>query len=224
MNCEVIDADGHVFEDYADIRSFYEGPLSGRIGSGRLLPDDHFHIWTDAPPQQAQGPRVIGTADEWLDFLDKTGVSETVIFPSGGLAIGMVVNVEYSVAYCQAYNNWLHARYLTQSPKLHAAGLLPIADVQESVAELQRGHSKLGMNVFMLPSTGQALGKHLGDRMYWPLYAEAERLDCVLAVHGGKHHGFGSLDSFSVYYPVHGLGHAFGPDPGDQAVAVDAHR
>lgn len=44
MNVEVIDADGHVFEDNADIANYYSGPLKDRIGAGRLVPDTHFQV------------------------------------------------------------------------------------------------------------------------------------------------------------------------------------
>jgi uncharacterized protein len=204
---EVIDADGHLSEDYADILNFYSGPLKGKIGGGPLMPRDHLHVTTDSPDELAVSLK--GTPDEWIEFLDKSGVQQTVIYPSGGLSIGMVVNVEYAVAYCQAYNSWLHARYLTRDERLHTAGLVPIADVDESVAELRRANTELGINVFMLPSNGQAVGKHLGDRMYWPLYAEAERLGCVLSVHGGRHH-FDYVETYSTYYPVHAMGHPLG--------------
>lgn len=211
MDVEIIDADGHLFEDYADIANFYSGPLKGHVGNGRLVPDDHFHIKTDAVRRPGDnGPRITGTADEWLSFLDRTGVSQTVIYPSGGLSIGMVVNVEYAAAYCRAYNDWLHERYIKRDPRLKPVGLVPIVDIDESVAEMQRAHDQLGMNVFMLPSNGQALGKHLGARMYWPIYAKAEQLGCVLGVHGGRHHGYGLVDTYSMYYPVHALGHPLG--------------
>ena len=59
----------------------------------------------------------------------------------------------------------------------------------------------------MLPSTG--LPNHLGAIEYWPVYEEAERLGCCLAVHGGAHSGIG-LDYMNVYTPVHALGHPFG--------------
>ena len=61
----------------------------------------------------------------------------------------------------------------------------------------------------MLPSNGEGIKGHLGAKVYWPLYEEAEKLGCCLAVHGGCHHHFG-MDSFSTYYPIHALGHPFG--------------
>jgi predicted TIM-barrel fold metal-dependent hydrolase len=60
----------------------------------------------------------------------------------------------------------------------------------------------------MLPSNGEAIQGHLGNKIYWPLYEEAEKLGCALAVHVGCLHQMG-LDSFSTYYPAHALGHPF---------------
>ena len=48
-----------------------------------------------------------------------------------------------------------------------------------------------------------------GGQGLLPIYEEAEKLGCCLTVHGGAHHHLG-LDGFSVYYPVHALGHPFG--------------
>ncbi len=49
----------------------------------------------------------------------------------------------------------------------------------------------------MLPSNG--LRHHLGSKQYWPIYEEAERLGCPLAVHGGNHQNFG-MDDFQSYW------------------------
>jgi predicted TIM-barrel fold metal-dependent hydrolase len=59
----------------------------------------------------------------------------------------------------------------------------------------------------MLPSNG--LPTPLGAKPYWPVYAEAERLGCCLAVHGGCHDNFG-MDHLNMYVPVHALGHPWG--------------
>src|SRR6266404_5069712 len=59
----------------------------------------------------------------------------------------------------------------------------------------------------MMPSNG--LSQPLGAKMYWPVYAEADRLGCCLAVHGGAHDRFG-MDHMNMYVPVHALGHPWG--------------
>ena len=85
--------------------------------------------------------------------------------------------------------------------------LIPMQEPQAAVEELRRAVKELGMVGAMLPSTG--LPNHLGAIEYWPVYEEAERLGCCLAVHGGAHSGIG-LDYMNVYTPVHALGHPFG--------------
>src|SRR4029077_12364031 len=52
------------------------------------------------------------------------------------------------------------------------------------------------------------LANHLGAEMYWPIYEEAEKLNCTIAVHGGCHHQLG-MDSFANFFPVRALGHPF---------------
>jgi predicted TIM-barrel fold metal-dependent hydrolase len=58
----------------------------------------------------------------------------------------------------------------------------------------------------MLPGNGLML--NLGASMYWPVYQEADRLGCCLAVHGGVHNRMG-MDDFELFAPVHALGHPF---------------
>ena len=67
--------------------------------------------------------------------------------------------------------------------------------------------TELGMLGAMMPSNG--LPSPLGAKMYWPVYAEADRLGCCLAVHGGAHDRFG-MDHMNMYVPVHALGHPWG--------------
>jgi hypothetical protein len=81
--------------------------------------------------------------------------------------------------------------------------------VEEAVRELHRAVTQLGLCGAMLPSNGEGIRTHLGAKVYWPIYEEAEKLGCSLAVHGGCHHHFG-MDTFSTYYPIHALGHPFG--------------
>ena len=59
----------------------------------------------------------------------------------------------------------------------------------------------------MLPSTG--LANHLGARVYWPVYEEANRLGIAVAFHGGCHMGLG-MDNLNLFAPIHAMGHPFG--------------
>jgi predicted TIM-barrel fold metal-dependent hydrolase len=130
-----------------------------------------------------------------------------VLYPTGGLAVGKINNRGWAVALTRAYNDWLYERYLSKSSRLNAVGLVPLQEPEAAIQELERIVTQLGLAGAMLPANG--LNAHLGSKEYWPIYAEANRLGCCLAVHGGCHDGFG-FDDMNVYAPVHALGHPFG--------------
>jgi len=80
-------------------------------------------------------------------------------------------------------------------------------DPAAAVVELRRAVESLGFVGAMLPSTGLPLP--LGDKAYWPVYEEANRLGCAMSVHGGAHDRLG-LDHMNVYAAVNALGHPIG--------------
>ena len=201
----VIDADGHV-NDYAAGEEIAKYMPEGNCSSVIFPVLDHLH-WQYLRKYRDEmgnpGPK------EWDAFLDQSGIECTVVYPSAGLAVGRIVDGQWAIAACRAYNSWLYEKFVNASPKIKGMALIPVQDVEAAVEELRRAIKELGMRGAMLPSNGEGIKGHLGAKVYWPLYEEAEKLGCCLAVHGGCHHHFG-MDSFSTYYPVHALGHPFG--------------
>jgi predicted TIM-barrel fold metal-dependent hydrolase len=206
MPATYTDADGHIMEDMDAITEL----LDARYKDGRqaVLPSlDRFHT-----PTNSRGPRPEGTFDRtvdaqrWLQFLETTGIEWSVLYPTTGLAYGQVTYPDWAVAYARAYNDWLHESYLKVSPRLKGAALIPMQDVPAAVAELRRAVTELGMVAAMIPSNG--LTRHVSHREYWPLYEEAQRLDCALAVHGGSYGDLG-FDTFSVFPATRALGMPF---------------
>jgi predicted TIM-barrel fold metal-dependent hydrolase len=201
---QIIDADGHI-NDYACGDEIAKYMPKGNQMS-RLFPEfDHLHF---RYLKQNRRPTGNPSAGEWIEFLDQTGISCTVLYPTAGLAIGRIVTDEWAVIACKAYNTWLHEHYLNKSPRLKGAALIPFQSIDAAIGELRRAVKELGMLGGMLPSNGEAIQGHLGNKIYWPLYEEAQKLDCCLAVHVGCLHHLG-LDAFSTYYPAHALGHPF---------------
>ena len=207
----ILDADGHIIEDIKAIRDLLPEPYrdSGNVHHlGRLFPPiDHFHASPVETPFNPRKQRHDVGPEEWEEFLEEVGIEVTVLYPSAALAYGNVVDVDWSIALAQAYNNWLHQAYLQRSPRFKGIAIIPLQDTDAAVAELRRAVEDLGMVGAMLPSNG--LGNHLGSKRYWPVYEEANRLGCALAVHGGNHDNYGFND-YNRYAPAHALGHPFG--------------
>ncbi len=175
---QIIDADGHVNDrPCMDEISKYMPP-GNRTEIFPAFDHIHFHFLEGGEKRSRTGnvgPR------EWIDFLDKTEIDWTVVYPTAGLAVGRIIGM----------------------------ALIPIQDTEAACAELRRAVKELGMAGAMLPSNGEGIKGHFGSKIYWPIYEEAEKLNAPLAVHVGALHHLG-MDSIGVYYPVHALGHPFG--------------
>jgi uncharacterized protein len=206
----IVDGDGHVLEDLPAICDFLPSPYRerGPFGPSRLFPPlDHLHGQpVKLLPDAFGGGKPVGVA-EWRAFMEYTGVEQAVLYPTWGLAYGRMVDPSWAVAVCRAYNDWLHAAYVSQDPRFHGMALIPLQEPATAVTELRRAVTELGFKGAMLPTNG--LKGHLGSAEYWPVYAEAASLGCALATHSGAHGDFG-LDYLNPYAGVHALGHPFG--------------
>lgn len=205
----IIDADGHVLEDAQAIKDLLpEEWRQEGIANFRLFnpwPElDHMHLQLSFNPPGAFGdPKPNG----WTDFMDTTGFTSAVLYPTMMLAAGQYSDVEIAIGACKAYNNWLHQNYLSKDTRLKGVAVLPIQDPEAAADELRRCISELGFSAGMLPST--RLQKQLGHKQYWPIYEEADSLGCAIAIHGGAHAQLG-LDNMEVFAGIHALGHPVG--------------
>ena len=202
-NTTYADADGHVIESIGDIDEFL--PDYVVAGRGLPIPDlDRWHI-ARGVPREIANPRAGKpvTAEQWMEFLEKTGLQWTVLYPTFALAVGRIHYVDWAVNYCKAYNTWLYEKFTKDNPRLNGAGLLPLQDVPSAVQELRRIATELKMPAAMLPSNGLPL--HLSHKSYWPIYEEAEKLDVALSVHGGNYGDLG-FNTFTTNSMARSLG------------------
>ena len=195
---QIIDADGHINDHACGEEIARYMPKGNQMA--KLFPElDHLHFRYLKQNRRATGNP---SPEDWNQFLDATGISWTVLYPTAGLAVGRIMAPEWAVIACKSYNNWLYEKFINQNARLKGIALIPFQDIDAAVAELRRCVKELGMLGGMLPSNGEAIQGHLGNRIYWPVYEEAEKLGCCLAVHVGCLHHMG-LDAFSTYYPAH---------------------
>lgn len=206
MAFRVIDADGHCVERDTELAEFaeYRGRrLQGNPGVG-LMPffpslDGWFRIVGDK--------LAAGDAESWLSFLEQTGIEMTFLYPTSGLAFGLIQDREWAISVARAYNDWLYHRYMRVSPKLKGLALVPVHDVPAAVTELRRAVTELGMPGAVLPAA-TGLGKAYGHRDFHPLFEEAERLGCTLSLHGAPSKGWG-FDYLDRFIETHTLEHPF---------------
>lgn len=205
----VIDGDGHLLEDEEAILEHLPREYRQYIrrASGVFPPLDHLHAGraVETPPQRDGRPKV--ATEGWQRFLADAGIAWTVLYPTQALAYGKIVSLDYAVAVCRAYNDWVYDTYVKVDPRFKGMAIIPMQDPAEAAKELRRVVTELGFMGAMLPSNG--LAQPLGAKTYWPVYEEANRLGCCLAVHGGCHDRFG-MDHMNMYVPVHALGHPWG--------------
>lgn len=207
----IVDGDGHLVEDHQAIWDRMPDEYKDRsfvTTRGPFPPNDHLHAANRHFLPEGAFARV--GREGWIDFLQDVGVDKTVLYTSNGLAFGRVVSRDWAIELARAYNNWVYDEYVSKDSRFQAAGLIPLQEPAEAVIELRRIVTELGFTGAMLPGTGALqLQNHLGDPKYWPIYEEADRLGCAIAIHGGVHDHMG-LDDMSPYAAVNALGHPFG--------------
>jgi len=205
----IIDGDGHVIEDCKAIIEYMPPAYREKYDTHSFFnpfpPLDHLHS-ANLHDFQPGAFNKVGP-DGWLDFLADVGIEATVLYTTLGLAFGKIVSRDWAIDVARAYNHWLYNTYMKRSPRFKGMALIPLQEPEAAVEELRRAVKELGMCGAMLPSTG--IQAHLGDKRYWPIFEEANRLGCAIGIHGGAHENLG-LDDLTPYAPVHALGHPFG--------------
>lgn len=212
----VVDCDGHIVENIPELAEFMSERIKGhalrpsrnRQGVFPSLDGMHFalHEGKNTAKQRVTASEYRpGSGEDWLAFLQKAGIERSVLFTSEGLSVGYIQIPRYAVEVCRAYNDYVCGRFAKLSDRLRPMALIPMQDVPAAVQELKRAVAELGLPGAMLPSTGLPL--HLGHELYWPIYEEAQRLDCALAVHGGANLEGAGLNTFSNFTASHVLHH-----------------
>jgi len=195
LGYSIVDGDGHVQEHDNELLEHMRDPFPERIRGANFpfFPTLDGYQRDALRALQDRHPGYVG-AKEWLAFLDAHDIESSVLYPTAGLSVGMIQDPDWAVVLCRAYNDWLSETHMKASERLIGVALLPLQDVSEAVKELRRSVQDLGMVAAMVPANSADMGirKHLGDRDFWPIYAEAERLGVPIAVHGAPSIGLGA--------------------------------
>lgn len=205
----VFDADGHVVEQDRELLDYFDPPYRGRaelLGNPFFPALDGWHRQAMSIADGTQPGVDEDDAAAWLRLMDRTGIEETVLYPTAGLAQGLIKDPDWGVAVCRAYNNFLYENYIQVSPRIHAVALLPMQDPAKAVKELRRAVKELKMSGGLIAPVG--LPFPAGHPSYHPVYAEAEKLGCAIALHGAPAVGLG-FDFFTRLIQARALTHPF---------------
>ena len=159
----------------------------------------------DGKQRMIKSPKV----EDWLSFMDRVGIEKTVLYPTAGLAHGLISNASWSNALAEGYNSWLLARYCQSNhQRIKGVALLPLQDIKSACKQLRHIHSQDGIVGVCITAVNLSTLPLLGHEYYFPLYELACELNCMIGIHGAPTVGLG-LDGLDDFAAVHALSHPF---------------
>ena len=206
----VIDSDGHVVESDQEIFEYLPPPYKGeeQLFAYPFFPTlDGWHRSarrvTDKSGIRIEKP----TGESWLAYLNEANIAATVLFPTAGLAFGLIADPLWAAALARGYNDWVYDKFVRAAPeRIKLMALIPVQDPPEAARELRRAAQELGAVGAILPAVGPQ--KAYGAREFWPIYEAAEECNIMLAVHGAPSYNLG-LERLQRLIEVRTLTHPF---------------
>jgi uncharacterized protein len=107
--------------------------------------------------------------------------------------VHLLFGEDMAAVFARAVNDFITREWLDREPRLRASIVVPLQNPELAVAEIERcAADRRFVQVLMPVMTDQPLGR----RLYWPIYAAAERHGLPLGIHAGS----------AYRHPVTGVG------------------
>jgi uncharacterized protein len=112
--------------------------------------------------------------------------------------VQLLFSEDMAAAFARAVNDWMVGELLNHDPRLRASIVVPIQNTELAVEEIERcAADPRFVQVLLLASGDQPLGK----RVYWPIYAAAERHNLPIGIHAGSnYHNPPTAAGWPTYY------------------------
>jgi uncharacterized protein len=121
---------------------------------------------------------------ERLRLLDAEGLDAVVLYPTLGLLWEAELDdPELSQAYTRAYNRWICEFCAGSGDRLIPTAHLSLSDPDAATDELERAVAQGARGCFVLPFTHER--RALGHRDHQRVFAAAQDLDVIFAIHPG---------------------------------------
>ncbi|MBF6570580.1 MAG: amidohydrolase [Candidatus Binataceae bacterium] len=209
----VIDADGHIGEPRAVWEEYTEPEFRSRVprvardadGIDRIMIDDvkmgrssggAYPIAAMCLPGGLSDPQRARRL-AWEDLrpgsydpharikdMDGEGIDVSILFPSIGVTYASVKDPKLAAAACRGYNNWMADFCRPYPDRLFNAAPVPLQDVGEAIVEMRRVVKEHGVKAVLVRPNPHN-DRHFNDPAYDPFWAQAQELNCAIAVHGG---------------------------------------
>lgn len=127
------------------------------------------------------GGREITNIDARLADMDRLGIEVQVVYPTLFL-VYITDDAELDVALCRAYNRWLAQACSQAMNRLKWVIVPPLRSIEHSIEEIRWGKEHGAVGVFFRGIEGNLTLDH---PYFFPVYAEASRLDLPICVHSG---------------------------------------
>jgi len=204
----IIDADGHIVEPRALWQEYTESAFRDRIpqivadseGIDRVKVEGELFSRGVITPaamcipgglSEAQQARTLSWDDlrpgsfdphERIKDMDAEGIDVSILYPSIGMFFTGLKDPQLGAAACRAYNNWM-ADFCRPHPKrLYNVAPVPLQQVNEGVKEMRRVVTKHGVKAVSIRPNPYS-DRRFNDPAYDPFWAEAQELNCTIAVH-----------------------------------------
>jgi predicted TIM-barrel fold metal-dependent hydrolase len=117
-----------------------------------------------------------------LRDMDKIGVEIQVIYPTLFL-VYLTDDAQLEIALCRAYNRFVAAGCARAPDRLKWVAILPLRSVEASLQEIKSAKEQGAVGVFFRGMEGNLT---LDNPYFFPVYAEAEKLDLAICIHTGS--------------------------------------
>ena len=206
-----VDADGHVLEPPTGLQEFTVDEYRDRIwhlerddagtewivADGAAVPANTFTLagaagFTEEDKQRAlEGEFPYSEACQYgwdpdlrIQAMDKDGIAVSVLYPTQMLAIQAWPDLDYAVASCRAYNDWL-SDHCARGPagRLYGVAVLPQQSVEASAEELRRVAGLPNIVGGFLRPNPTADWQHFNHEVYDPIWRAASDTNLALGFH-----------------------------------------
>jgi 2,3-dihydroxybenzoate decarboxylase len=199
------------------LEEHFEGPEMSDGGHGRA------GVYTSGASKVAELLADLG--ERRIQAMDAAGIDLQVLSHSAPAAQNL--DPETAVRLARSANDLLHRTIRARPDRFDGFAILPTPDPAASVRELERSVTELGLKGAMIH--GLTHGEFIDAKKYWPIFAQAERLDVPIYIHPAPPHP-AVVDAYYKEYPIMmRAGWGFGVEAGTQAIRLilsglfDAH-